>query len=327
MCNSRLQVGAGTRISGTRLDTNRGRPLSEVASQGPDAVTPGESASELAGRLSRASIKKFWNVYAAIDWPDGVEPEAEWFMSPELVSIYGTETWERLDDKARRRLSFWELVNFFSLTLQGERPLVQGLCNQMYSRQDAPITNYIHHFLDEENKHMVMFAEFCNRYAGKVYAQKKIALPKRYAKGEEDVTFFIKALVVEELGDYYNVVMMRDERIAPIAREVNRIHHEDEARHIVFGRRLLGELWKRHAPRWPAETVEGLRLWLGEYLRSSWGDFYNPSMYRDAGLEDSYALREASLASPICRAHRERASRKLVDVFLKTGVLAEDPAL
>ncbi len=297
--------------------------MSALAPEGTDASGTSETASELAERLSRASVKKFWNVYAAIGWPDTVNPEAEWFMSPELVSIHGTEAWERLDEPARRRLSFWELVNFFSLTLQGERPLVQGLCNQMYSRQNAPITDYIHHFLDEENKHMVMFAEFCNRYAGKVYAQKKVALTKSYQRGEEDVTFFIKALIVEELGDYYNVVMLRDERIAGIAREVNRIHHEDEARHIVFGRRLLRELWERYAPGWPPETPVGLRRWLAEYLRASWADFYNPSMYRDAGLEDGYAVRQVALASPICRAHRERSSQKLLDVFRETGVLNE----
>ena len=301
--------------------------LSAPAPQGPGASGSGETASELAERLSRASVKKFWNVYAAIGWPETVDPAAEWFMSPELVSIHGTEAWERLDEPARRRLSFFELVNFFSLTLHGERPLVQGLCNQMYSRQNAPITDYIHHFLDEENKHMVMFAEFCNRYAGKVYPQKKLALAKSYANGEEDVTFFIKALVVEELGDYYNVVMLRDERIAAIARDVNRIHHEDEARHIVFGRRLLRELWDRFAPGWPPETLDGLRKWLPEYLRSSWSDFYNPSMYRDAGLPDGYAVRQAALASPVCRASRERVSRNLLDVFLETGVLREDPGL
>ena len=62
-------------------------------------------------------------------------------------------------------------------------------------------------------------------------------------------------------------------------------------------------------------------------IRSSWSDFYNPSMYRDAGLPDGYAVRQAALASPVCRASRERASRKLLDVFLDTGVLLEDPGL
>jgi hypothetical protein len=297
--------------------------ISDRAARGRDDA---ESASELAVRLSRASVAKFWNVYSTIDWPETLD-RSGWFMSPELISLHGTERWERLDDAARRKLSFYELVNFFSLTLQGERPLVQGLCNQMYSRQKEQVTEYIHHFLDEENKHMVMFAEFCNRYAGKVYAQKKLLLAKDYAKGEEDVTFFIKALVVEELGDYYNVLLARDERVHPLAREINKIHHRDEARHIVFGRRLLSELFEQYAPKWSPETLAGVRSWLADYLRSSWADFYNPSMYRDAGLTDAYEVREAALASAEAKAHRIRASEKLVRYFLDCGVLLEEPVL
>ena len=301
--------------------------MSSPVAADPDArALAGETSTDLAVRLSRASVKKLWDVYSAIDWPAAVDP-GDWFLPPELVSLYDTDAWERLDDTRRRRLSFFELVNFFSLTLHGERPLVQGLCNQMYSRQNQEVTEYIHHFLDEENKHMVMFGEFCNRYAGKVYAQKKLAIPREYAKGEEDVTFFVKVLIVEELGDYYNVAMQRDERIAPIAREINRIHHADEARHIIFGRRLLAELWNEYAPEWSEATRDGVRSWLAEYLRSSWNDFYNPQVYRDAGVPDAYQARQAALAADCCRAHRVRVSRKLVDYFLEVGVLAAEPAL
>ena len=285
-----------------------------------------ETVSQLAVRLSRASTAKLWNVYDAIDWPEQLD-SGSWSMPPELVSLFGTESWERLDEEGRKRLCFYELVNFFSLTLHGERPLVQGLCNQMYARQNTPITQYIHHFLDEENKHMVMFGEFCNRYAGKVYPQKKLAFSKEYVKGEEDVTFFIKVLIVEELGDYYNVAIARDERVDPLVREVNKIHHRDEARHIIFGKRLLKELFEEHSPRWTAATLEGVRSWLGNYLRSSWTDFYNPSMYRDAGVPDAYEARQAALASDCCREHRVRVSQKLVDYLLETGILLEAPAL
>jgi hypothetical protein len=302
--------------------------LSEPIASVPNVVEAGgQDSTALAQRLSRASVKKLWNVFGDIDWPEQVDPETEWCMAPELVSLYGTRAWERLDEAGRCRLGFYELVNFFSLTLHGERPLVQGLCNQMYSRRNADVTRYIHHFLDEENKHMVMFGEFCERYAGKVYPQKKIMLPKQYAKGEEDVTFFVKVLIVEELGDYYNVAMQRDERLAPIAREINRIHHADEARHIIFGRRLLREIWNEYAPTFSAETLAGLREWLPSYLRSSWADFYNPSVYRDAGVPDAYAARQEALDAEVCREHRRRVSRKLVDYFLEIGLLVEEPAL
>jgi hypothetical protein len=205
---------------------------------------------------------------------------------------------------------------------------VQGLVHRLYLKTSGrEITDYLHHFVDEENKHMVMFGEFCHRYVGRVYPEKKIALAREYNPGEEEVAFFCKVMVVEELGDYYNVTIDRDERVEPLVRKINRVHHVDEARHLAFGRVHLAELCARHLPAWPAETLSGFRTWLAEYLRASWGDYYNPAMYRDAGLPDAYELRQLALAHPACAAHRRCASDKLVKYFLKTGLLAEEPAL
>ena len=286
-----------------------------------------ETASALAARLTQASRRKLWDVYSQFSWPEQLDA-TKWAMPPELVSIHGTEAWDRLGDEQRRRLSLYELGNFFSLVLQGERPLVQGLVHRLYARDGGrEITDYLHHFIDEENKHMVMFGEFCHRYIGKVYPEKKVVLPRKYEKGEEDVAFYCKVMVVEELGDYYNVAIERDERVDPLVREFNRVHHIDEARHLAFGRRHLAELFELHRPGWSDETLAGFRTWLAEYVKSSWGDYYNPTMYKDAGLPDGYALRQMALSHPACAAHRKRASDKLVRYFVDHGLLAEAPVL
>ena len=140
------------------------------------------TAAELAPRLSDASIRKAWDVYSAFDWPERLDPAADWYMSPELISIHGTPVWDGLDETTRKRLSFYEIVNFFSFVLYGERPLVSGLMNRMYRKNTlGAVTDYLHHFVDEENKHMIMFGMFCNRYAGRIYPEKKIVLPREYA--------------------------------------------------------------------------------------------------------------------------------------------------
>jgi hypothetical protein len=286
-----------------------------------------ETASQLASRLTGASRRKQWDVYNTFEWPPSLQQDM-WCMPPELISIYGTPAYDALSDEEKKRLSLFEIGNFFSLVLQGERPLVQGLVHRLYLKSSGrEITDYLHHFVDEENKHMVMFGEFCNRYVGKVYPEKKIALAREYGKGEEEVAFFCKVMVVEELGDYYNVTIDRDERVDPIVRQINRVHHVDEARHLAFGRVYLAELFERHAGQWSPDTLAGFRSWLTEYLRASWGDYYNPTMYRDAGLADSYEIRQQALSHPACAAHRARASEKLVSYFLKTGLLAERPLL
>lgn len=286
------------------------------------------TAAELAPRLSDASIRKAWDVYSAFDWPESLDPAAHWYMSPELISIYGTPVWDELDESARKRLSFYEIVNFFSFVLYGERPLVSGLMNRMYRKNTlGAVTDYLHHFVDEENKHMIMFGTFCNRYAGRVYPEKKIVLPREYARGEEDIAFYCKVLIVEELGDYYNLKMMSDKTIHPLVARINKIHHVDEARHLSFGREYLRELVAEYRPGWSDEELASFRKWLVEYLASSWGDFYNPAVYKDAGLVDGYGIRQLGLQDATCRSFRTAASEKLVEYFQDIGLLTEPPVL
>jgi hypothetical protein len=282
-----------------------------------------ETSNELALRLIRDSREQLWNVYSEFQWPARLSGELH-CMSPELLSIYGTEVWDSLDEPQRRRLSLYELANFFSLTLQGERPLVAGLSDRLYSsRLSAEQTEYAHHFLDEENKHMIMFGMFLNRYVGKIYPEKKLTLEHKYVRGEEELAFFCKAMVVEELGDYYNVKMMRDPSIEPIVRQINSVHHRDESRHLGFGRRHLTELAQRWLPSWSEQTRKSFGAWLAQYIKSSWDDFYNPAMYNDAGLGNGYQWRRMALAHPRTAAHRARASKKLVNMLRRLGLLSE----
>ncbi len=283
------------------------------------------TSTELAPKLSTASIRKQWDVYSAFDWPETL-PEDAWYMSPELISLYGTEAYDALTEAQQKKLSFMELCNFFSLVLQGERPLVQGLVHRLYLKStEAVVSDYLHHFIDEENKHMIMFGMFLNRYLGKVYPEKKMNLPREYAKGEEEVAFLCKVLVVEELGDYYNVFMWHDDRIHPLVSEINRVHHYDESRHLAFGRARLAEKFKENSVNWSDEELARFRDWLASYLKSSWGDYYNPTMYKDAGLEDGYNLRQVAWENG--RPLREKASERLVDLFLENGMLESAPEL
>jgi len=135
-----------------------------------------------------------------------------------------------------------------------------------------------------------------------------------------------RLLVVEELGDFYNLKMMSDKTINPLVAKINKVHHVDEARHLSFGRELLRELAADICPKWSSEQRRSFESWLADYLGSSWGDFYNPSMYKDAGLEGAYNVRKMALAHPACAEFRARASEKLVDYFLDAGLLSQRPS-
>ncbi|MDP9071652.1 MAG: diiron oxygenase [Actinomycetota bacterium] len=280
-----------------------------------------DALADVVRRLSASSRRSYQNPYESITWPDDLD-RAQWFTSPEMISLYGTPAWHALAEDARRELSFWEAVNFFSLNIHGERVLMEGLAHRLYRPGLEPVAQYLHHFLDEENKHSVWFATFCTRYAGRIYPDRKVVFPREYADGEEDVLFFAKVSVFEEIVDRYNLAMARDERLVPVVRQINANHHAEETRHLVFGRRIVAELWSRFAPRWPVEVVEGVRDHLAAFVTATWREYYNPDVYRDAGFADPWVTAREAWDDPATRGHREEITRLALRPLVAAGVLA-----
>ncbi len=277
-------------------------------------------------RLCEQSRANYRNPYAGFVWPETLPADA-WCMSPELISLSGTSVFESLSQTARKRLSFFEAVNFFSLNVHGERRLLEGIARRLYVHPHAKLASYLQHFLDEENKHMVYFAEFCNRYAAKIYPERVLAFPRDYAEGEEDFLFFAHVLIFEELVDAYNKRMAQDPRLVPVVREINRLHHLDESRHLAFGRRLIKRLYHDHAPGWSAATLERIQNDLSAYLVATWRAFYNPAAYSDAGLQDAPELAAQSWCAPEARRHRGSISSRVLKFLRKAGILDKDPEL
>jgi hypothetical protein len=281
--------------------------------------------ADLIERLCRISAEEAASPAAPPRWPERIEPD-DWCMSPELVSLHGTPAYEALGELERRRLSLFEAVNFFSLNIHGERALVAGIATRLYRDGCDGAARYLHHFLEEENRHMALFAEFCRRYAGNVYPEKRFPVAREYARDEEDFLFFARVLVFEEIVDRYNRRMAADRRLVAIARHINCAHHRDEARHLAFGRRMVAGLFERHRRHWSTGTLERVRAELTAYLAACWREYYNPQAYRDAGLPDPYGTRERLLTDPVRRRHHEAISRPVVRYLLAHGILADAPA-
>lgn len=277
-------------------------------------------------KLCEVSEENPVNPYADLDWPEAIDPDA-WCFTPELLSLFGSEAFARLNETEAKRLAFFETVNFMSLNIHGEKALVEGLARRLYRRGNETISPYLHHFLAEENNHMVYFGGFCTRYARKIYPDRKLVFEREYAPGEEDFLFFTKVLIFEEIVDVYNVRMAKDERLAPIARRINLLHHQEETRHLAFGRRLVRELFETGGQVWDAETLHGIREQLAAYLAATWKEYYNPDVYRDAGLSDSYTLARDTFASASSVRHRTEVTGKCIRYLLENGILEKEPLL
>jgi hypothetical protein len=283
------------------------------------------SLAETVKRLSSVSEHSYGNPYTALTWPDQVNPETDWFATPEYLSLYGTPEWDALDEPGRKRLAFQEAANFYSLNIHGEKQLMAGLAERLYRKDLLEVADYLHHFLDEENKHSIYFGGFCTRYA-KVYRSRQFApAADDQPRDVRDFLFFAKTMIFEEIVDDYNWRQARDGRLHPVAVFINRNHHIEEARHLVFGREVVGQLWR--ARDWDLATVADVRAILAQFLVASWHEYYNPEVYAEAGLADPWDVAERAWNHPHQQTHRRTVSRKVLGFLTSTGILTHEPEL
>jgi hypothetical protein len=277
----------------------------------------------LQDRLSRMSSEGHYNPYTLFDWPDSL-PEPAWYMSADLLSVRGTPAGEALSDEQLQVLSKWESVNFYSLNVHGIRELLMEVTLRIHTPGFEPLSEFLHHFLGEENQHMWFFAEFCRRYGGKLYADKrvKLGLEGQLPAEVQDFLVFARILIFEEVVDFYNTRMARDEALAPIIRQLNAVHHQDESRHIAFGRRLLEHLHERLCERITPEQHLELEAYLKRYIQLSLNSLYNPAVYRDAGLPDPYGLRNELLRDPIRHIWHERLLARTTGFLVKSRIFS-----
>jgi hypothetical protein len=252
-------------------------------------------------------------------WPASLETDA-WYFTPELISIYGTETWEALDDRQRKRLGLAEAVNFFSLNIHGEKYLISEISKRLYD-EDSALLRYLLHFVDEEARHMMYFSGFCHRYAGKIYRDRTV---HGEPSGDAELDMFLlfaRINVFEEIVDHYNRTMANDERVAPVAREINRIHHVEETRHLNFGRRFLRRCLDQHIEDWGPDKREALRASLSDYLAVAWKQYYNPDAYADAGIDDAFEVWKGAGKSIQAVEHRAGINQRRLSFLHKLELL------
>lgn len=257
---------------------------------------------------------------ASLQWPEVIDDDA-WYFTPELISIYGSDTWHSMNEAHQKRLSFFEAVNFFSLNVHGEKYLISEVSRRLFDSDNAKLSSYLLHFVDEESRHMMYFSGFCQRYAGVIYPDRTI-----HGTDSDDAEYdmfmlFARINVFEEIVDHYNKTMASDERLAPVVREINRIHHVEEVRHLAFGRKFLKQCLDRNISTWGVSRRAELQSSLMDYLDYVWKEYYNPRVYKDAGLPDAFQLWKATANSQTAAHHRTTVNRERLKFLTKLNLL------
>lgn len=283
--------------------------------------------AHLLHRLCTLSMQDRSNIYTHFEWPQTLSTDQYW-MSPGLTTLYGTEAWETLTETQRMALSQRESLHLYSLNVHGERDLLLDVMKRIHTPDFEPFSEYLHHFIGEENEHMWYFSRFCHLYGNGLYPDRRVATRVFDDPMVERFVVFARIEIFEEIVDFFNSKMGEDEHLPPIVRALNGAHHRDESRHVAFGRELVSSLHALLRRTQPLDTLLELETYLKRYMSSILQSFYNPAVYRDAALpQDSYALRRMLLTHPVRKLRHQEMLKRTVTAFVNEGIFQTEQVI
>ncbi len=277
-------------------------------------------------RLIDLSINTYYNPYTRFDWPDSLVDE-QWWMSPDLLTVFDTPFMDTMSERELMALSKYETLNFYSLNIHGIRELMIEVTRRIHSPGYEHQSEFFHHFIGEENEHMWFFAKFCLKYAGKIYPDKSVKIDTgTLAPDIANFLVFTRITIFEEIVDFFNSRMAKDESLHPIIQEINAVHHQDESRHIAFGRQLMKQLHSDLSSRHGPEEMLAVGNYVNRYIEASIQSLYNPAVYRDAGIADPYRFRRELLQQPSRQRQHDRYLKRTKEFLDKSGLLPSENA-
>jgi hypothetical protein len=269
------------------------------------------------------SERDYYNPYRRFEWPESIDEDSYW-MSPELMTVYGTEFGDTLNETQLRALSKWESINFYSLNVHGIRELLAEMIARIHTPGFALPSEYFHHIIGEENEHMWFFATFCLRYTGKIYPNQSMSFAGPDIPEAKNFLIFARLLIFEELVDVFNQKMANDSRLHSTIRQINAVHHQDESRHIAFGRQIVALLHADLRTRLPIDQLVMLENYLKRYMRVSVDSLCNPSAFRDAGIADPYGARRSVCADPAFQKLTAHVLKRSTNNMVSSQIFADE---
>ncbi|MGH3388684.1 MAG: AurF N-oxygenase family protein [Actinomadura sp.] len=236
-----------------------------------------------------------------------------YFMPPEMVSLYETPLWERLDHRQRVELSKHELCSIASFGIAAELALMGALVTHAGGTgYDTAHWAYALTEIEDECRHSKMFARMIGTFGLSPFPAWLRYGSRLSMVVDDPLPTFAGVLLVEEFTDALQRVMMADENLHPIGRQVARIHVIEEARHTKYAREEL----KRQVVRHSATRRRTAALAIAGFARITVRMAVHPSCYSAVGLDPRLA-RKAAKAGP----HRIQTLQWMLAKF--TGFMDE----
>jgi hypothetical protein len=204
-----------------------------------------EDARDKLSGLYKKGKRLQWDVDTRIDWSQDLDPENPQQMPDESISIYGSDIWNRMNDREkanlRRHAQSWQLSQF----LHGEQGALICTAKIVQQVPDMDSKFYAATQVMDEARHVEAYSRLLHEKFDLAYPitpSLKILLNDVLSDSRWDMTYLGMQILVEGLA-LAAFADIRDSAKNSLAASVNAYVMQDEARHVAFGRIALRDYY------------------------------------------------------------------------------------
>jgi hypothetical protein len=222
--------------------------------------------------LYRKGKRQQWDAAERIDWSQDLDPENPSGLPDEMLSIYGSPTWNKLDARARAKLRHhiqaWQVSQF----LHGEQGALVCTAKIVQQVPQLDAKFYAATQVVDEARHVEAFSRLLHDKYELVYPINpylKSLLEDTLRDSRWDMTYLGMQVLIEGVA-LAAFGLIRDYATNPLAKSVTAYVMQDESRHVAFGRLALRDYYPQLTAKERDEreefVVEGCYLLRDRFL-------------------------------------------------------------
>ena len=203
-----------------------------------------EGRDRLIGLYEKGKSKQ-WNANERIDWSQEIDLSNPLGFPDFFISIYGSPTWEKLDERGRgevrHHLEAWR----FSQFLHGEQGALICTAKIVQTVPDLDSKFYAATQVIDEARHVEVYSRYLREKIGLAYPinpHLKTLLEQAITDSRWDFTYLAMQIIIEGLA-LAAFGTIRDLATEPLGKAINAYVMQDEARHVAFGRLALRDYY------------------------------------------------------------------------------------
>jgi hypothetical protein len=189
--------------------------------------------------------KQQWDAAERIDWSQDLDPENPMMLDDRVVHIWGSDLWNRMTEKEKRRVRHHLQASQISQFMHGEQGALIATSKIVQTVPNLDAKFYAATQVMDEARHVEAYSRLLHdkfELAYPITPGLKALLDDGLSDSRWDMTYLTMQILIEGLA-LAAFQRIRDQAKNSLAAAVNAYVMQDEARHVAFGRIALRDYY------------------------------------------------------------------------------------